>query len=73
MIKLVEDWKHAWRYYSVWAMAVLAALPDLYNLLAAGGVFEAMPEPAKWAVRGGAALALFGRFVHQNKPPTDKK
>lgn len=71
MLKLIEDWKNAWKYYSVWAIAVLVAMPDLYNLLAASGLFHEMPDPAKWAVRGGAVLALVGRFVHQKKPPCD--
>jgi hypothetical protein len=70
-MKLVSDWKQSWKFYSVWALAVIAALPDLYNLLAAAGLFDQMPEPAKWAVRGGAVLALVGRFVRQKKPQGD--
>lgn len=70
-MKLVEDWRQLWKYYSVWGIAVLGALPDLYNTLAAAGLFEEMPGPAKWAVRGGAILALAGRYIHQKKPPCD--
>lgn len=69
-LKLIDNWKEGWKFYSTWAIAALMALPDLYNMLAAAGVFNAMPESAQWAVRGGAALALISRFVNQNKPKT---
>ena len=68
-LKLIEDWRKAWKYYSVWGLAALIALPDLYNALAYSGLFYEMPEPAKWFVRIGATAVMFGRFVQQNKPP----
>ena len=68
-MKIIPDWRQAWRYYSVWGLAALAALPDLYNTLAFSGLFYEMPEPAKWFVRIGATTVMFGRFVQQSKPP----
>ena len=70
MSKLIEDWRQAWKYYSVWALAVLVALPDLYNALLAAGLLEAdaMPPMAAWSVRIVAIAGLVVRFVNQKKP-----
>ena len=62
MTQLIENWRQAWKFYSVWA------LPDLYNMLAAFGAFEDMPEAASWTVRGAAILGIVVRFVSQQKP-----
>ena len=68
MTQLIENWRQAWKFYSVWAFAVIAALPDLYNALAAFGAFEDMPDAASWTVRGAAILGIVVRFVSQQKP-----
>ena len=67
-MRLIENWKDGWRFYSTWALAVLAALPDLYNLLATSGLFDTAPAELVWTVRVGALLALVARFVSQQKP-----
>lgn len=73
MDKLISDWRQAWRYYSVWALAVLVALPDLYNALQAAGLMDAdaMPPVAAWSVRIVAIAGLVVRFVNQKKPPAE--
>lgn len=70
MSKLIEDWRQAWKFYSVWALAVLVALPDLYNALLAAGLLDAdaMPPVAAWSVRIVAIAGLVVRFVNQKKP-----
>lgn len=69
-MKLTDDWRHVWRYYSTWAMAVLVALPDLYNALLAAGLLEAeaMPPVASWSIRVVAIAGIVARFVQQRKP-----
>ena len=70
MSKLIEDWRQAWKFYSVWALAVLVALPDLYNALLAAGLLdaEALPPVASWSIRIVAIAGLVVRFVNQKKP-----
>lgn len=70
MSKLIEDWRQTWKFYSVWALAVLAALPDLYNALLAAGLLdaEAMPAAASWSIRIVAIAGIVFRFVNQKKP-----
>lgn len=69
-MNLIENWRQAWRYYSVWAFAALAALPDLYNALLAAGLMDAdaMPPVATWSVRIVAIAGIVLRFVRQHRP-----
>ena len=67
---LIEDWRQAWKFYSLWALAVLAALPDLYAMLTAAGLLdsEQMPDVATWSIRILAIAGIVVRFVNQKKP-----
>lgn len=67
-LRLVADWKKVWKYYSTWALAVLGAMPDLYNLLSYSDYLYYMPETLAWSIRGVALVGLLGRFIDQNKP-----
>ncbi len=67
-MKLIDEWKQGYKFYSTWAIAVLAALPDLYNMLAAAGLFDTMPAAAQWTIRGGAVMVLIARFTRQKRP-----
>lgn len=71
---IIDDWRHGWRYYSVWAYACLGALPSLYDLLAATGWFGALddaPGALAWTVRALAVAGIVIRFVRQHRPPDD--
>lgn len=35
-MKLVENWKSAWKWYSVHIMVVIVALPEILELLSTG-------------------------------------
>jgi hypothetical protein len=64
-MKLVSDWKDAWRWFSVWAMSLSAAAPAAWL-----AVPEDMREavPAEWLAVGAVVLAvagLIGRMVDQ--------
>lgn len=70
-IKLIDDWKRGWKFYSAWFYLFLAALPDLYNAAATMGWTESMadaPGTLKWAIRGLAFAGLVSRFVKQTRP-----
>ena len=71
-MKLIKDWKKAWRYYTVWGLAALMALPDLYNLLSYTDIMYYMPEKLAWIIRTLAFLTLVGRFIDQNRPDAPK-
>ena len=67
---IVSDWRDVLRYYSTWALAVLALVPDIYAALLAAGLLtgDDMPDAATWLVRGVAILGIVSRFINQAKP-----
>ena len=67
---LVSDWRQVWKYYSTWALALLALAPDLYAALVASGLLSGddVPAVAAWLVRGVAIAGIVLRFVNQAKP-----
>lgn len=67
---VVSDWGRVWKFYSTWALAVLALVPDIYAALVASGLMtgDDMPESAAWLVRGVAVAGIVGRFINQAKP-----
>lgn len=67
---LVSDWRDVWKYYSTWALAVLAVVPDIYAALVAAGLLagDDMPEVATWLVRGVAIAGIVARFINQARP-----
>lgn len=67
---LAKDWRQVWRYYSTWALALLAVMPEIYAALVAAGVVDGreMPDVASWIVRAIAVAGIVGRFVSQTRP-----
>lgn len=64
-MKLVPDWRRAWRWFSVQALAVLAALPVAWAELPPD-VQAMLPEPWRpWLLAGLALAGLVGRLVDQ--------
>ena len=67
-IRLVDDWKRAWRWFSVQAFLLLGA---------AGPVWAMIPQdwrsavPSQWMGWAAAVLAVVGiagRIINQDKP-----
>ncbi len=58
------------KHYSTWALAVLVASPDLYQMASSLGMLadEAMPEAVKWSIRGVAGVGLIAKFISQKRP-----
>ncbi len=58
------------KHYSTWALAVLVASPDLYQMANSLGMLadEAMPEAVKWSIRGVAGVGLIAKFISQKRP-----
>jgi len=69
MFRLVPDWRSAWRWFSVQALAALAALPMVWVSLPAD--LKAY-VPKEWGLAIVCAIAIAGiagRVVDQNKTP----
>lgn len=66
----LQNWRVVIKQYSTWALAVLAAAPDLYQAAATFGMLtdDAMPQELMWAIRGVAGVGLVLKFVKQQKP-----
>ncbi len=69
-VRLVADWRRAWRYYTTWAFLLLGAMPDIYNTVVTSGLLDAdgAPEELAWGMRGAALLGLLLRLVRQHRP-----
>lgn len=66
---IVTDWRKVWRYYSTWALALLALMPDLYAALVASGLLQGdMPAVASWLIRGLAIAGIASRYINQARP-----
>lgn len=68
-MKLIPEWKRAWRYFSVHALAISGAIP---------GAWMSLPDSWKhavpmWAMATGAgvaaAIGIVGRIVRQAPAP----
>jgi len=70
-MSLIPQWKLAWRWYSMHALVIAAALPFVWDYLPTGY------EPPEWAKLTISALAgisgLIGRLVLQEKPVTQEQ
>jgi hypothetical protein len=68
-MKLIPDWKKAWRWFSVQALIAIAALPVVWSMLPSD-VRAFLPngwEP--WILVGLALAGLIGRVIDQNRTP----
>lgn len=57
-LELIKNWKQAWRFYSVWAMAILLCMPTLFNLAVEYGLLESAELPPLFA--NAVRLVAFG-------------
>lgn len=70
-LTVVDDWRKAWRFYSVWALAVVGVLPDAYNAIVTAGLLggSETPEALTWSMRAAAIGGILLRIVRQVQPP----
>lgn len=69
-VELIDDWKSAWRFISIWVMAFMAILPELYQLAISMGVLSEETAPGA-LVRIMQALSFIGiamRMIKQKIP-----
>ncbi len=67
-IELVDDWKQAYKYFSVWFFTILTALPQIYQILVSYGLIssEAAPTALVNTISVIAALGALARVLKQN-------
>ena len=66
---MVQNWRQAWKWFSVQAFAVIIALPAVWMALPAD-VKAMVPDGwEKWIVAGIALAGLLGRLIDQQKAP----
>ena len=65
----VPEWRQAWRWYSVQALAVLVVLPQAWEQIPPE--VKAMIPPAwlPWIISGVAAAGVIGRVWPQRPKP----
>lgn len=67
-MKLIPDWRSAWRWFSVQALAAIALLPVVWPTLPPT-VTEWVPESWRpWIIVALAVGGIVGRLINQNKP-----
>lgn len=66
----VQSVKTVVKQYSTWALAVILAAPELYQMAAMAGMLadEAMPQSLMLTIRGVAGVGLIAKFIRQQKP-----
>lgn len=66
----IQSIKTVAKQYSTWALAVILAAPELYQMAAMAGMLtdEAMPQTLMWTIRGVAGVGLIAKFIKQQKP-----
>jgi hypothetical protein len=64
---LVDEWRAAWKMYSLWFFATLALIPDLYNLALSSGLLEGTSAPVlvTRAINAVAFLGAASRLIKQ--------
>lgn len=68
-MNLVYDWREAWRWFSVQALAIIAVLPIVWPALPADVRAWVPPEWQPWILVALAIGGIAGRLVDQNKAP----
>ena len=66
-MRLVENWKEAWTWFSVQAMAALVALPVAWTMLPEEVKAMIPADWVKWIMVAIALGGLVGRMVDQQK------
>lgn len=74
-ITLVEHWKLAWRFYSTYALLLVAELPGIWNaVVSSGGVnVDEVPGEFAWATRAMAAVTAVLIYIKQADRPRPQR
>lgn len=64
---LVGNWKESYKWFSMYAYAILGLLPEIFDLAVTSGILEAESTPAalNYTIKLIAFLGAVGRLVNQ--------
>jgi len=69
-MKLIENWRQGWKFYTTWFFAFMLLWPDIYQAAQAIGIFDdvstSTTERMTYRIMAVTGLAL--RFIKQSKP-----
>jgi hypothetical protein len=67
--ELIDDWKQAYSFYSMWAFILLGMAPDIFNLAVQYGVIDSAAAPAVFAriINTVAFVGALTRMVKQKQ------
>jgi len=68
-MKLIPDWKDAWKWFSVQALAAIIALPIVWASLPSDAKAFIPDGWEKWIVILLAVAGILGRVIDQNRKP----
>lgn len=74
-VQLIDNWKSAWRFASIWMMAAMAIMPELYNLAISMGVLSEDTSPGA-LVRLMQIMSFLGiaiRMIKQKMPEIESE
>ncbi len=63
-MKLIDDWKQAYRWFSVHILLVIAAIPGAWDLLPSD-MKSMLPHWVIYTITGLAFAGILGRVVNQ--------
>lgn len=71
-ITFIDNAKLWYKMYSVWFMALLGMLPDIFNLAITSGLFSAenAPEKLSYLMKVVAFLGIVSRLIKQKVAET---
>lgn len=62
-VPVVENWRSWWKMHSIWALGLLAFLPDIMSAMIAQGWFN--PADQSVAFKVAAGLGVFARLYQK--------
>lgn len=74
-LQLIEGWQKFYKMWSVWAMILIAVLPELYNAALAAGILtdEQAPQTLSYLVKIVAFIGIATRIIKQAKLEAERQ
>ena len=71
-LKLVQNWRSAWKWYSVHIMIVIVALPEIWSYFPQEFKDSLPPGTLKYSMMFLGVSAILARMFSQEKPKDDE-
>lgn len=71
-LRLVQNWRSAWKWYSIHIMIVIVALPEIWSYFPQEFKDSLPPGVFKYAMMFLGVSAILARMFSQEKPKDDE-